>query len=68
MKIEWLRDIMNIIIKDNGKGFDKNEVKDKSFGLIGMRERIDLLKGEMTINSNPGDGTIILFRIPFENN
>ena len=46
VKIEWLHDIMNIIIKDNGQGFDQNEVKDKSFGFIGMRERIDLLKGE----------------------
>ena len=64
VKIEWLRDIMNIIIKDNGQGFDQNEVKDKSFGLIGMRERIDLLKGEMTITSTPGNGTMIYFRIP----
>jgi two-component system sensor histidine kinase DegS len=64
VKTEWLRDIMNIIVKDNGQGFHQNEVKDKSFGLIGMRERIDLLKGEMTINSTPGNGTMIHFRIP----
>lgn len=64
VKTEWLRDIMNIIIKDNGQGFDQNEVKDKSFGLIGMRERIDLLKGEMTISSTIGNGTTIYFRIP----
>ncbi len=64
VKTEWLRDIMNIIIKDNGQGFDQNEVKDKSFGLIGMRERIDLLKGDMTITSTPGNGTMIYFRIP----
>ena len=64
VKTEWLRDIMNIIIKDNGRGFHQNEVKDKSFGLIGMRERIDLLKGEMTITSTPGNGTMIHFRIP----
>ena len=43
---------MNIIVKDNGQGFDQNEVRDKSFGLIGMRERIDLLKGEMKITFN----------------
>ena len=67
MKIEWLRDIMNIIIKDNGQGFDQNEVKDKSFGLIGMRERIDLLKGDMTITSTIGNGTTIYFRIPLRN-
>ncbi|MEK3935534.1 sensor histidine kinase [Sporosarcina sp. FSL W7-1349] len=64
VKAEWIHDIMNIIIKDNGKGFDQKEVKDKSFGLIGMRERIDLLKGEMNVISNPGTGTTILFRIP----
>ena len=66
MKIEWLKDIMNIIIKDNGQGFDKNEVKDKSFGLIGMSERVDLLKGEMKIDSTPGNGTTIFFRIPLK--
>jgi two-component system sensor histidine kinase DegS len=64
VKIEWLRDIMNIIIKDNGHGFDQNEVKDKSFGLIGMRERIELLKGEMTISSTIGSGATIYLRIP----
>ena len=66
VKIEWLQDIMNIIIKDNGQGFDKKEVKDKSFGLIGMSERVDLLKGEMKIGSTPGNGTTIFFRIPLE--
>ncbi len=67
VKIEWLRDIMNIIIKDNGRGFDQKEVKDKSFGLIGMRERVDLLKGNMTITSTLGNGTTIYFQIPLRN-
>lgn len=64
VKVEWLRDIMNISVKDDGKGFDKNEVRDKSFGIIGMKERIELLKGKMTINSAPGNGAIITFQIP----
>lgn len=68
VKIEWLNDIMNIIIKDNGKGFDRNEVKEKSFGLIGMRERIELLQGEMKVISSLGQGTTILLRIPLEEN
>ncbi|MHA6258282.1 sensor histidine kinase [Sporosarcina sp. CAU 1771] len=66
VKIEWLNDIMNINVKDNGVGFDPNEKKDKSFGLIGMRERIGLLKGEMKIITNPESGTSILFRIPIK--
>ncbi len=64
VKVEWLRDIMNVSVKDDGAGFDKNEVKDKSFGIIGMKERIELLKGKMTINSAPGNGTIVTFQVP----
>lgn len=66
VKTEWHRDIMNIIIKDDGQGFNQNEVRDKSFGLIGMRERIDLLKGDITITSTPGNGTIIYIQIPLQ--
>ena len=66
VKIEWLRDTMNIVIKDNGQGFDQSETKEKSFGIIGMRERIELLKGEMKIMSAAGNGTTVLFRIPLE--
>lgn len=64
VKIEWLRDTLNVVVKDDGVGFDMNEVKEKSFGLIGMRERIDLLKGVMKINSTKDKGTVILFQIP----
>ena len=68
VKVEWLRDTMNIVVKDNGKGFDLNQTKDKSFGIIGMRERIELLKGEMKIMSTIGKGTTVLFRIPLHEN
>src|SRR5690606_749503 len=68
VKIEWLRDTMNIVVKDNGKGFDVNQSKEKSFGIIGMRERIELLKGEMKIISSVGNGTTVLFRIPLQEN
>jgi two-component system sensor histidine kinase DegS len=64
VKIEWLKQKINIIVKDNGIGFDPNVAKDKSFGLIGMRERVDLLEGTMKIISSPGNGTTLLFSIP----
>lgn len=66
VKIEWLRETVNILIKDKGCGFDTNEVKDKSFGLIGMQERVDLLKGEMKVISSIDEGTSLLFRIPLD--
>ncbi|GGM35524.1 signal transduction histidine-protein kinase/phosphatase DegS [Paraliobacillus quinghaiensis] len=51
-------------ITDNGKGFDTSEKKDNSFGLIGMRERIEMLSGELQVQSKIGEGTTILIRIP----
>lgn len=66
IKVESLRDTMNVIVKDNGCGFDTQEVKEKSFGIIGMRERVELLKGDLKIISHPGEGTTILFRIPIQ--
>ncbi|WP_198166021.1 MULTISPECIES: sensor histidine kinase [Sporosarcina] len=66
VKIEWLRDSVNILIKDQGLGFDTNEVKEKSFGLIGMQERVELLKGKMKVTSKVGEGTSILFQIPLD--
>lgn len=64
VKVEWRNDVVNILVKDNGTGFDPKLVQDSSFGLLGMRERIDLLKGEMIVKSTPGNGTTMMFRIP----
>ncbi|WP_199171882.1 sensor histidine kinase [Sporosarcina sp. P13] len=66
VKIEWLRDTVNILVKDKGCGFDTKEVKEKSFGLIGMQERVDLLKGDMNVISKIGEGTSLLLRIPLD--
>ncbi|GMB09146.1 sensor histidine kinase [Thermolongibacillus altinsuensis] len=64
VKIETKRQNLLVVVKDNGKGFDPNEKKEKAFGLIGMRERIDLLEGQMTIYSQKGIGTIVSMQIP----
>ncbi len=65
VKMEWMKEAVNIVVKDNGNGFEMEEVKEQSFGLIGMRERIDLLDGEMKLHSLLGKGTIIMFKIPY---
>ena len=66
VKLEWLHDTMNIVVKDNGKGFAKEEIKDKTFGLIGMHERIELLKGTIRIDSKIGQGTTVFIQIPID--
>lgn len=65
VKIEWLKNNVNVIVKDNGKGFDKDSVKEQSFGIIGMKERIELIKGTMDMSSHLGNGTVVMFKIPF---
>ena len=62
--MEFRRDMVSVTIEDNGVGFDTaNNVGSESFGLVGMRERIKLLNGELTIKSVTGTGTKISIRV-----
>ena len=54
-----------IDIRDNGKGFDVAEIPaNKHFGLSLMQERVELLKGRMTLSSTINKGTKIHVEIP----
>lgn len=64
VKLEFQRDFLTVIVRDNGKGFDVNQKKPNSFGLIGMRERVELLEGELSLDSKPGKGTIVIIQVP----
>lgn len=59
-----------IAIEDNGIGFDMEShkvdwVDRESFGLMSMKERIELLDGEFGVDSVPGKGTRIVAKIPY---
>lgn len=58
------KDIYEIIIQDNGIGFDENEAmkKDKHFGLSVIKERVFLLNGKIEIASQ--NGTLVKIEIP----
>ncbi|MGO1057934.1 sensor histidine kinase [Planococcus sp. FY231025] len=66
VKVEWLKNHVTLVVKDNGTGFDQSIVKSQSFGLLGMKERIDLVDGDFFINSSPGNGTVLMFQIPLK--
>lgn len=51
-------------IVDNGRGFEMSAPQRRSLGLAGIRERVLLLKGELSIQSTPGRGTAIHIAIP----
>ncbi|WP_345242324.1 sensor histidine kinase [Pontibacillus salipaludis] len=64
VKFELKRSLVNIIVKDDGRGFDTSQKKEKSFGLVGMKERVEMLDGEISIDSQLGSGTIIMIQVP----
>jgi len=64
VKIEIQPEQVYVLVKDNGIGFDVNQKKDGSYGIIGMRERVGILDGTMTVHSKPGAGSIISIKIP----
>ncbi|MFZ1323381.1 MAG: two-component regulator propeller domain-containing protein [Ignavibacteria bacterium] len=62
------KNYISILLNDNGIGFSIEKINaDKGkhgFGIQGMLERIRLINGEMNIESNPGEGTTLNFKIP----
>lgn len=54
---------MLITIRDNGKGFDQGKAGTYGNGLINMKKRAEELGGSFDIQSSPGNGTRILFKI-----
>jgi two-component system sensor histidine kinase DegS len=61
---------LQIIIEDNGTGFSTKDLERDSaaegerLGIVGMQERVELLEGEIRIESRPGEGTRIKIRVP----
>jgi signal transduction histidine kinase len=52
-------------VTDNGRGITEAEISDgKSLGLIGMRERVEFIDGEVSIVGSPGKGTRITVILP----
>jgi signal transduction histidine kinase len=56
-------------IGDNGKSFPVREIlhakTNKRLGLVGMKERVEMIGGSLTIESTPGKGTTVRAEIPF---
>jgi two-component system, NarL family, sensor histidine kinase DevS len=52
------------VIEDDGRGFDPEDMRDERLGLLGMRERIALVDGQLSVESRPGEGTTIAVEVP----
>lgn len=67
--LDMEHDQVMAVVEDNGSGFNVEEAvgsKAKTIGLTALRERIEMLGGELNIQSSLGQGTRIEFTIPVE--
>jgi len=59
---------IHLEVTDNGRGISREEVDNpKSFGIMGIRERVNLWGGSVSISGKPRKGTTIKVRIPMRN-
>src|ERR671936_787308 len=52
------------VIEDDGRGFDPATVREDGLGLLGMRERVAIREGTLTVESSPETGTTLVAEVP----
>lgn len=58
------KEVLCLVVKDDGNGFILDELAEsEGLGLVGMRERASLVGGELDIQSEPGRGVRVAFRV-----
>ena len=65
--VKTTSDEVVMVIEDNGKGFEPETVNrgaSPRLGLLGMRERVALIRGSLEIETAPGTGTTLIVRAP----
>ncbi|ANC78610.1 histidine kinase [Fictibacillus phosphorivorans] len=67
VKLEFTQKFISLYIRDDGKGFDMAQpTKSNSFGMMGMRERVELLEGTLKVKSRINFGTSVYIQIPIQ--
>jgi len=71
VRLETSGNSISLEVKDDGRGFDTSEMKQREpgasgLGLIGMQERLDLVEGSMSIHSTRNVGTTLRADVPIQ--
>jgi signal transduction histidine kinase len=65
VELRGTQDAITLRVSDSGIGFNwQDAMNRRGIGLISMRERLRLVNGELSIQSAPGRGTIVLAHVP----
>ncbi len=69
VNVEVTHNSVRLVVRDKGTGFDPGAISQgggERFGLMGMKERVTMFGGNITVKSRPGEGTKITVMIPLE--
>ena len=68
IRVEFAPAAVAVIVEDDGQGFDQTGEESPAghFGLLGMRERVQLIEGTLTIKSAKGRGVKVLITAPVQ--
>ena len=71
IRLTFRDSVASVRVSDDGHGFDTERVlgltvHSRSVGLLGMQERVRLLNGRVSVDSQPGEGTTISIELPIE--
>ncbi|BAL25678.1 CHASE3 domain-containing protein [Azoarcus sp. KH32C] len=64
LALQPLHDSLRLIIEDDGTGFEPEAAPKGHHGMAGMRHRMQMLSGDLHVDSMPGDGTRIVASLP----
>jgi signal transduction histidine kinase len=66
VRLERAAEQVAVIISDNGQGFDNSSgaIPGRRLGLIAMRDRAELLNGDLQIFTEPGKGVRVVLTVP----
>jgi two-component system sensor histidine kinase DegS len=71
LQLQFQEDKLLVKIGDNGKGFDLSQTLDSAIsvghvGLLGMKQRAEMLGGDLRIKTGEGTGTTIILSLPIQ--
>jgi signal transduction histidine kinase len=52
------------VVEDDGRGFDPTTSREDGLGIVGMRERVALVGGRLSVEASPGAGTTLVAEVP----
>ncbi|MGB6133648.1 MAG: sensor histidine kinase [Acidobacteriaceae bacterium] len=68
VNLEYLPASVRLLVRDNGIGFDSKTLRTQGFGLAGMRERVRAVRGNFSVESEPGKGTSVCAEVSLRTN